>query len=61
MKLPVTDLQRSAFDVFALSSPTEELVSAIADRCDRLGIERTEIMSYPRHGVGFDIPDPDGR
>jgi catechol 2,3-dioxygenase-like lactoylglutathione lyase family enzyme len=50
----------AGFDVFALSSPTEELVSTIAERCDQLGIERTEIMSYPTYGAGFDIPDPDG-
>lgn len=50
----------AGFDVFALSSPTEELVSAIAERCDRLGVQRTEVLSYPRYGAGFDIPDPDG-
>jgi hypothetical protein len=46
--------------VFALSAPTAELVSAIAERCDRLGIEHTGVLSYPRYGAGFDIPDPDG-
>jgi len=50
----------AGFDVFALGSPTEELVSAIAERCDRLGIRRTKVLSYARYGAGFDIPDPDG-
>jgi catechol 2,3-dioxygenase-like lactoylglutathione lyase family enzyme len=50
----------AGFDVFALRSPTEELLSSIAERCDRLGIERTELRGYPGYGAGFDIPDPDG-
>jgi hypothetical protein len=40
----------AGFDVLRAELATEELVSAIAERCDRLGIERTEIMSYPGMG-----------
>jgi catechol 2,3-dioxygenase-like lactoylglutathione lyase family enzyme len=50
----------AGFDVFALRSPTEELVTTTAERCDRLGIQRTEVRGYPGYGTGFDIPDPDG-
>jgi hypothetical protein len=50
----------AGFDVFALRSPTEELLTTIADRCDRLGIQRTEVRGYPGYGAGLDIPDPDG-
>jgi catechol 2,3-dioxygenase-like lactoylglutathione lyase family enzyme len=48
----------AGFDVFALRSPTEELLTTVAERCDRLGIQRTEVRSYPGYGAGFDIPDP---
>jgi catechol 2,3-dioxygenase-like lactoylglutathione lyase family enzyme len=50
----------AGFDVFALRSPTEELLTTIAERCDRLGITRTEVAGYPGYGASFDIPDPDG-
>jgi hypothetical protein len=46
--------------VFALRSPTEELVTTIAERCDSLGIRHTEVWHYPGYGAGLDIPDPDG-
>jgi catechol 2,3-dioxygenase-like lactoylglutathione lyase family enzyme len=52
--------QLAGFDVFALRSPTEELLTAIAERCDRLGIQRTEVRGFPGYGAGLDIPDPDG-
>ncbi len=48
------------FDVFGLRSPTEELLTTIAERCDRLGIQRTEVRGTAGYGAGFDIPDPDG-
>lgn len=50
----------SGFDVFALRSPTRELLNEIAERCDRLGVERTDIKDLPGYGAGLDIPDPDG-
>jgi catechol 2,3-dioxygenase-like lactoylglutathione lyase family enzyme len=50
----------AGFDVFALRSPTDELVTTIAGRCDRLGIQHTEVWHYPGYGAGLDIPDPDG-
>ncbi len=50
----------AGFDVFALRSPTRELVNTIAERCDRLGIEHTEVSELAGYGAGFDIPDPDG-
>ncbi len=50
----------AGFDVFALRSPTRELVIAIAERCDGLGVEHTEVWDLPGYGAGFDIPDPDG-
>jgi catechol 2,3-dioxygenase-like lactoylglutathione lyase family enzyme len=50
----------AGFDVFALRSPTQDLVTTIAQRCDRLGVERTEVWDLPGFGAGFDIPDPDG-
>jgi len=50
----------AGFDVFALRSPTRELVTTIATRCDELGIQRTELWDYPGFGSGMDIPDPDG-
>jgi catechol 2,3-dioxygenase-like lactoylglutathione lyase family enzyme len=50
----------AGFDVFALRSPTEELLTTVAERCDRLGIQHTEVSGYPGYGAGFDIPDPDG-
>ncbi len=40
--------------------PTQELLTTIAERCDRLGIQHTEVWGYPGYGAGFDIPDPDG-
>jgi hypothetical protein len=46
--------------VFALQSPTEELLTTIAERCDRLGIQHTEVRGFPGYGAGLDIPDPDG-
>jgi catechol 2,3-dioxygenase-like lactoylglutathione lyase family enzyme len=48
------------FDVFALRSPSEELVTTIAERCDRLGVSRSDVWRYPGYGAGFDVPDPDG-
>jgi len=36
------------------------LLTTIAERCDRLGIQHTEVWGYPGYGAGFDIPDPDG-
>jgi len=50
----------AGFDVFALRSPTEQLLTTLAERCDRLGIGHTEIWASPGYGAGFDIPDPDG-
>jgi catechol 2,3-dioxygenase-like lactoylglutathione lyase family enzyme len=50
----------AGFDVFALRSPTKELLATIAERCDRLDVQRTEVWDYPGSGAGFDIPDPDG-
>jgi catechol 2,3-dioxygenase-like lactoylglutathione lyase family enzyme len=50
----------AGFDVFALRAPTEELLASIVARCDRLGIEHTEIGRFPGYGAGLDIPDPDG-
>jgi catechol 2,3-dioxygenase-like lactoylglutathione lyase family enzyme len=48
------------FDVFALRSPTRQLLDSIAARCDRLGVLRTEVWDFPGFGAGLDIPDPDG-
>jgi hypothetical protein len=42
-----------------LRSPTKELLTTIAERCDRLGI-RAEGWDSPGYAAGFDIPDPDG-
>lgn len=50
----------TGFDVFALRSPTEQLLTTIAERCDRLGIDHTEIARIPGYGAALDIPDPDG-
>jgi catechol 2,3-dioxygenase-like lactoylglutathione lyase family enzyme len=50
----------AGFDVFALTAPSEELVTTIAERCDRLRIERTEVQRLAGYGAGLDIPDPDG-
>jgi catechol 2,3-dioxygenase-like lactoylglutathione lyase family enzyme len=50
----------NGFDVFALRSPTEELLASIAERCDRLGIKHTGIGRAPGYGAALDIPDPDG-
>jgi catechol 2,3-dioxygenase-like lactoylglutathione lyase family enzyme len=52
--------QLAGFDVFALRAPTEQLLTTIAQRCDRLGIPHTDIGRYPGYGAGMDIPDPDG-
>jgi catechol 2,3-dioxygenase-like lactoylglutathione lyase family enzyme len=52
--------QLAGFDVFALLSPTKELLTTMAQRCDRLGIPHTEVWDFPGFGAGFDIPDPDG-
>jgi hypothetical protein len=45
--------------VFALRAPTKELVTTIAERCDRLGSQHTQVWHYPGYGAGLDIPDPD--
>lgn len=50
----------AGFDVFALRSPTKELLATIAERCDRLGIEPSQVWDYPGYGAGMDIADPDG-
>ena len=50
----------AGFDVFALRSPTKELLASIAARCDRLGIPHTEMWDFPGLAAGLDIPDPDG-
>jgi catechol 2,3-dioxygenase-like lactoylglutathione lyase family enzyme len=50
----------AGFDVFALRSPTKELLATIAERCDRLGVQRTQEWDSPGYGAGMDIPDPDG-
>ena len=50
----------AGFDVFALRSPAKELLATIAERCDRLGIQRAEEWDVPGYAAGFDIPDPDG-
>jgi catechol 2,3-dioxygenase-like lactoylglutathione lyase family enzyme len=50
----------AGFDVFALRAPTEDLVTTMAERCDRLGVQRTEVQRIPGYGAGVDIPDPDG-
>jgi catechol 2,3-dioxygenase-like lactoylglutathione lyase family enzyme len=52
--------QLAGFDVVALRSPSEQLLAAIAERCDRLGIQHTDVWGYPGYGAGMDIPDPDG-
>ena len=48
------------FDVFALLAPTRALLTEVAERCDRLGVARTEIWDFPGFGAGLDVPDPDG-
>jgi catechol 2,3-dioxygenase-like lactoylglutathione lyase family enzyme len=50
----------AGFDVFALRSPTRELMDTIAERCDRFGIQHTGVQEVPGYGAGMDIPDPDG-
>jgi catechol 2,3-dioxygenase-like lactoylglutathione lyase family enzyme len=50
----------AGFDVFALRAPTRQLVDSIAERCDGLGVERTDVWDFPGFGRGFDVPDPDG-
>jgi len=54
------DPRTAGFDVFALRSPTKELLTTIAERCDRLGVRHTEVLGFPGYGAGLDIPDPDG-
>ncbi len=46
--------------MFALRSAAKELLTTIAERCDRLGIQRTQVRGYPGYGAVLDIPDPDG-
>lgn len=50
----------AGFDVFALLSPTKDVLARIAERCDRLGVAHTEIWDFAGFGAGLDIPDPDG-
>jgi catechol 2,3-dioxygenase-like lactoylglutathione lyase family enzyme len=50
----------AGFDVFAFRAPTDEVVTAVAERCDRLGVGHSGIWRQPGYGAGFDIPDPDG-
>lgn len=52
--------QLAGFDVFALRSPTRELVATVAERCDQFGIQHTDVWDFPGYGAGLDIPDPDG-
>ncbi|MGY1778939.1 VOC family protein [Geodermatophilus sp. SYSU D01036] len=50
----------AGFDVFALTAPTEQLLTDVVERCDRLGIGHTEVRRAPGYAAGVDIPDPDG-
>lgn len=48
------------FDLFALHVPTREALDAVVERCDRLGVEHTDVHERGPDGAAFDVPDPDG-
>lgn len=50
----------AGFDVFALLAPTDAMVDAVAQRCDRLGIAHAPVQRIPGFVTGLEIPDPDG-
>jgi catechol 2,3-dioxygenase-like lactoylglutathione lyase family enzyme len=50
----------AGFDVFALRAPTDAVVDSVAQRCDRLGVEHSDVRRIPGYVTGVDIPDPDG-
>lgn len=47
------------FDVVAFLPATRTVLEDLAERCDRLGIGRSEIQDGPE-GSRLDVPDPDG-
>ena len=49
----------TGFDVVAFLAAGRSVLSEVAERCDRLDIERTEIQDGPE-GARLDVPDPDG-
>jgi catechol 2,3-dioxygenase-like lactoylglutathione lyase family enzyme len=49
----------SGFDVVAFLPATRSTLEEMAERCDRLGIARSEIVDGPE-GSRLDVPDPDG-
>lgn len=50
----------TGFEIVALGAPDEAVVDSMAERCDRLGVERTEIVRIPGFVTSLDITDPDG-
>jgi hypothetical protein len=49
----------SGFDVVAFLPAARSTLEEMAERCDRLGIARSEIVDGPE-GSRLDVPDPDG-
>lgn len=47
------------FDVVAFLPSSRNVLEDLAERCDRLGISRSEIQDGPE-GSRLDVPDPDG-
>jgi catechol 2,3-dioxygenase-like lactoylglutathione lyase family enzyme len=47
------------FDVVAFLPATRSVLEELAERCDRLGIARSDIRDGPE-GSRLDVPDPDG-
>jgi catechol 2,3-dioxygenase-like lactoylglutathione lyase family enzyme len=49
----------AGFDVVAIEMQSLDALEALAQRCDRLGIENTGVHHFDG-GAGMDVPDPDG-
>jgi catechol 2,3-dioxygenase-like lactoylglutathione lyase family enzyme len=47
------------FDVVAFLPSSRTVLEDLAERCDRLGVARSEIQDGPE-GSRLDVPDPDG-
>jgi catechol 2,3-dioxygenase-like lactoylglutathione lyase family enzyme len=47
------------FDVVAFLPSSRTVLEDLAERCDRLGVTRSEIQDGPE-GSRLDVPDPDG-
>jgi hypothetical protein len=51
----------AGFDVVSLGVPSVDVLKALAERFDELGVEHSPLLDRgPGGGVQLDVPDPDG-